>query len=172
MSNVLNQKQGVYTATLNVLGDAGISFDDNQPGGLKAVMTKELRAKIIAVVTQGLVANEIDMSAEARQVYSTPEKMKGYVGGLVTNWFNKDTRFNEGQKHVTKNPGSRVGSGDDQLKALKVLRASKEGDFEATTIIDAAIKARQEEIGQGKKVELTEEMLSFIPASLRASLKI
>ena len=167
-----NQKSGVYEATMNVLADAGINFDDNQAGGLKAVMTKELRAKIIAVVTQGLVSGNISMAAESRQVYDDEKKMTGYVGGLVTNWFNKDTRFNEGQKHVTKNPGSRAGSGDDQLKALKVLRATKATDFEAVAIIDEAIAARQAELGESKKVELTEEMLSFIPASLRESLKI
>ena len=65
------------------------------------------------------------------QKYSTIEKMRSYASGLVNNWFRKDIRLNGGMKYEVKNPGSRQGAGDQQLKALKTLRDMKAGDAEA-----------------------------------------
>ena len=50
-----NQKEAVYLATMNVLGDHSIPFDDGQEGGAEAVVTKEIRSQIIQVVMEGFM---------------------------------------------------------------------------------------------------------------------
>lgn len=47
--------------------------------------------------------------------------LKKYIPGLVNNWLRKDTRLNGGSKYVTKKPGSRSGSGDESVKAMRTL---------------------------------------------------
>jgi hypothetical protein len=169
MSQV-TQRQGVYLSTMNVLAEAGINFDDGQ--NVEAVITKELRAQIISVVTTSILSGEVEMSVDGRAKYNDEKKMKGYVGGLVSNWFRKDTRLNGGTKHEIKNPGSRTGAGDEQLKALKALRTAKAGDASAVEAIDTAIAARKAELGQAKTPQLTDEMLACLPSALRAKLNI
>ncbi len=168
----LNQREGVYTATLNVLAEAGINFDDGQPGGVEAVVTKEHRAQIIGIVTSAILSGEVEMSAEGRAKYSDEAKMKGYVGGLVSNWFKKDKRLNGNVTHAISNPGSRAGAGDEQLKALKALRATRAEDPSAVAAIDAAIAERKAELAQAKAPVLSDEMLALIPSDLRSKLGI
>lgn len=165
-----NQRQGVYTAAMNVLAEADINFDDGQD--IRLIMTKELKAQVVSVVTQNLISGEIDMAAESRVKYHDEKTMSKYVSGLVKNWFDKDLRLNGDTKHVVKNPGSRAGAGDDQLKALKTLRTAKEGDAEAVVAIDQAIAERKAELATKKAPEMTEDMLACLPTALRAKLKI
>jgi len=165
----MNQKQAVYTTTMNVLADAGKSFDDGQTPTAAESVTKEQRASIIGIIVEGFKSGEIDMTPEGKKVYDTDQKMRKYVSGLVTNWFKKDTRLNGGTKHIAKNPGSRVGAGDDQLKALKALRGTT-NDAEALQAIDAAIEQRKSEISTVKQVSLTDAQLALIPEALRAKL--
>lgn len=163
----MNQRESVYQATMNVLADAGIAFDDGQ--NVEDVVTKDLRKTVIAVVTASIISGETEMTSEGRAKYSDEQKMRNYTSGLVSNWFRKDKRLNGGVKHEIKNPGSRAGSGDEQLKALKALRTAKADDAEAVKVIDAAIAERRAEVGT-KKVEVTEAQLALIPESLRAKL--
>lgn len=168
--NMLNQRQGVYVSTMNVLAEHGISFDDGQAGGAEAVVTKDIRAEIMNVVVAGFQAGEIEMSAEGQAKYSEEKKLRSYVSGLISNWFRKDLRLNGNAKHEVKNPGSRAGAGDEQLKALKMLRDAKADDAAAVTAINQAIEDRKSELKVTKIVTLTEEQLSKIPADLKAKL--
>lgn len=163
----MNQREAVYTTTLNALADAGVAFDDGQ--NVEDVVTKDMRKSIIACISSAILKGEVEMSAEGRVKYADEPKMRNYVSGLVSNWFRKDKRLNGGVKHEIKNPGSRAGAGDEQLKALKTLRATKTDDADALKAIDEAIASRKAELGT-KKVEITEEMLSLIPADLRSKL--
>ena len=88
-----------------------------------------------------------------------------YIPGLTNNWVRKDTRLNGGTQYVPKNPGSRTGSGDEQLKNLKVL---------LTMVTDDAKVAVQVEID--KRIEVLRpkpQMLNIdaIPESLRHLIK-
>ena len=73
--------------------------------------------------------------------------MKKYVSGLVNNWVRKNKEFNCGNTYAAKNPGSRAGSTDPQMKALKTL-LSQLGEDDATAIaeVKSAIEARKAEI--------------------------
>lgn len=165
----LTQREGVYVSTMNVLADAGVNFDDGQVAIL-SIITKAQTDAIVAVVTTGILSGEIVMSTDGRSKYTDEPKMKGYVKGLVNNWFRKDTRLNGDTKHVAKNPGSRAGAGDSQLKALKALRTAKADDAEALAAIDQAITERKAELAVNKVATLTEEQIAAIPADLRAKL--
>lgn len=167
----MNQREAVYVTTMNVLADNNVNFDDEQAGGVEKVLTKDMRATVILTICQGFLAGEVEMSEDGKAKYFADEKkLKSYVNGLVSNWYRKDKRLNGGVKHEIKNPGSRAGAGDDQIKALKALRETKVGDAEALAAIDAAIEARKSEIKPTNKVELTDAMIALIPADLKAKL--
>lgn len=166
----LNQRESVYLATMNVLADNSINFDDGQTPTAQELVTKEMRKSIIGIVTQSIISGETDFSTEARAKHDTEDKTRSYVSGLVNNWFRKDPRLNGSTKYVAKNPGSRQGAGDEQLKALKALRATKVDDQEAIKVIDEAIQARQAEIKSTKVAALTQAQIDALPESIRKAM--
>ncbi len=165
----LTQRESVFVATMNVLADAGISYDEGSTPVLE-IVTKDMRSSIIGMVTQSIISGETVLSDEARAKFDTETKVRSYVCGLVNNWHRKDPRLNGNTKYVAKNPGSRQGAGDEQLKALKALRAVKAGDAEALKSIDAAIADRQAELAQAKAPTLSDEQLAMIPEDIRKKL--
>ena len=86
--------------------------------------------------------------------------------GLVNNWLRKDGRLNGGVKYTAKNPGSRSGSGDEAIRAMKTL-LSVTTDASAKLEIQAAIEARQAELKP--KVEVN---VAALPESLRHLVKV
>jgi len=167
----MNQRESVYDATMSVLADHNVNFDDGQKGGVEKVISKEYRAEVISCLVEGFEAGKVEMSDEGKAKYiGNTAKLRGYVSGLVSNWYRKDPRLNGNVKHAIKNPGSRAGSGDDQIKALKALRATKADDAEALAAIDAAIEARKSEIKPTTTVQVTDAMLALIPADLKTKL--
>lgn len=159
----ISQKEAVYVAAMNYLAEQGIGFDDGQTPSAKEVLGSEGRKAVIALVTQGFVAGEVAMSETSKDKYQTEDSLRKYSSELVANWLKKDTRLNGGEKHTTKNPGSKVGSGDEIIRELKKLRQVQADDAEAVALIDEAIKARQAEIAPAKTVSID---TSKLPASL------
>ncbi len=88
------------------------------------------------------------------------ELMK-YIPGLVNNWVRKSDRLNGGVKYTPKNPGSRKGSGDPSIKAMKTLLSTIDDPTERANI-EKAIKARQEELKPKPTVDV-----SVLPEELR-----
>jgi hypothetical protein len=166
-----NQRECVYVTTMNVLADAGVNFDDGQADGVKPLVTDAMLKSIVGICALSILSGETEMTAEGRAKYTDEKKMRVYASGLVNNWFRKDKRLNGGVKHEAANPGSRAGSGDEQLKALKAFRATKT-DAAELKLIDEAIATRKAEIAQTKAVVLTDEQIALIPESLRSLLKI
>lgn len=144
----MTQRQGVYVAVMNFLADKGTAFDDGQTPTAAELITKDDRAKIVALIAGGFNTNEIAMTSEAAAKYCTPEGKTKYSGELLSNWLRKDERLNGGGKYQPKNPGSRTNSKDSMLVNLKNLRTLQEqsGNTEAIQAIDAAIAARQTEL--------------------------
>ena len=147
----MKQKDAVFQAILNVTGFAGEG---------KCAPTKEQRAQISAILVEGLKSGSIELSRE----YSESD-LKGYVSGLLSNWLRKDVRFNEGMKYVPKSPGSRQGSSDPQLKALKQLMTTDITDAEREEI-QGYIDARMKEINATKVAKTVD--FSALPAELAA----
>ena len=169
----LTQRAAVYGAVMSVLSDKGISFEDGQ--ALSEVMTDEIRESVHAIVVEGFREGSVTFedTPANREKMSSEAKLNGYVSGLLSNWFRKDTRFNGGNKYVAKNPGSRAGQGDAQLKTLRALEKQYAGTPKAAEITGFITK-RLGELASAKKksVALTPEQIEALPADVRESLGI
>lgn len=156
-----SQKDGVFAAVCLVLGAK--EFD----GEVKP--SKEQRAKIIDLVTDGIVAQEIEFSAEAREKYKTRDDVKGYVNGMVSNWLRKDKRLNGDVEYKAKNPGSRAGQGDTVLTELKKLKSTLT-DKDQLKAVDEAIEERKATLAAEKAKSVVVD-ITKIPEALRHLIK-
>lgn len=148
----MNQREATYQAIVNVTG-----FD----GEGACVPTKEQRAQINLVLFEGIRSGSIEMSTE-----KSDSDMKQYVSGLISNWLRKDPRLNGGVKYAAKNPGSRAGSTDPQLKALRTLIAQPTLSDEDKADIQVHIDARVAELSKAKMTATVD--FSALPADLAA----
>jgi hypothetical protein len=142
LGGFMKQNDAVFQAVCSVL-DAK-SFDS------AVELTKEQRDSVVNIVTQGIVGGQVDFSDEAKAKYDTEAKIKSYTGGMVSNHLRKDKRLNGNTKYEIKNPGSRAGSGDPALKALKALRSTIT-DPENLAAVDEAIANRTAEVQASKQ---------------------
>ncbi len=119
--------------------------------------SKEQRESIRLIVFEGFKAGVIDLD----KAWSHDEIWK-YIPGLISNWLRKDKRLNGGIKYQAKNPGSRSGSSDPQLKALRQLLSTK-SDPDQRAEIQSYIDKRQAEIKPTVTLNLAD-----LPEALRA----
>lgn len=167
----MTQRAAVYAAVMSVLSDKGIAFEDGD--SLSEVMTDEIREAVHGIVVEGFRSGSVTFedTPSNREKMSSEAKLNGYVSGLLSNWFRKDTRFNGGEKYTPKNPGSRAGQGDAQLKTLRALAKQYAGTPKADEI-QGFITKRLEVLAAAKKKEvaLTPEQIAALPAEVRESL--
>lgn len=154
----MNQREGVVNAIMSVLKSKGIDYQLN--GETPVSDHKALfKAETIAIVAAGFMNGSIEMSADAKAKYHTIELLRTkYVPGLVDNWVRKYKPFNGGEKYEIKNPGSRSGSQDAQLIALRNLLKCV-ADPETKAEIQSAIDARMSEIKPNTTVSINVEAL-------------
>lgn len=88
-----------------------------------------------------------------------------YIPGLVNNWVRKDPRMNGGTKYVTKNPGSRQGSGDEMVKNLKILLSTID-DPKHRAEVESALTTRLSQLKPKTVIDVTK-----IPENLRHLVK-
>jgi hypothetical protein len=147
----MNQKEAVYAAICSVTGHTG-------EGTLE--ISKEQRAQVNMILFEGFRAKKIQLDKEF-----SDSDLKSYVSGLQSNWIRKDKRLNGGIQYTAKNPGSRAGSGDPELKALRNLMSTltkPEDKAEVQGYIDARVAAIN-----ATKVTATVDF-SALPADLQA----
>jgi hypothetical protein len=164
---MLSQRKATVSTILAVLEERGVKYELNGVTPIDEVLTdadkKSIRDAMFAMFRGG----QVEMSEESKPRYQDDAQLKSYVSGLVNNWIRKAKEFNNGSVYVPKNPGSRVGSGDAQIKEMKkLLSVTTDATVKAT--IEAAITARQQEI------KPLETMIDFdkLPQSLRDKLNI
>lgn len=151
MSKV-SQKEAVYSAVCTVKGATEFS--------VAVEMTREERSMVNQILFEGFRSGKIELESEFDD-----SALKAYVSGLQSNWLRKDKRLNGGVAYVAKNPGSRAGSSDAQLKALRTLMST------LTTSEDRAevqkhIDGRLAEIAATKKPQ-SKINVEHLPAELR-----
>lgn len=150
----MNQKDAVFQAVCNVTG-----FDGSEGGTV--VISKEQRAQVNMILFDGIRAGKIACD----KVY-TDSDLKTYVSGLQSNWLRKDKRLNGGIKYEAKNPGSRAGMSNPQIKATKALLSTLTpgtDDYnEVETVLNALIEAER----ATKQVKTVD--FSALPAELAA----
>lgn len=161
---MVNQKQGVYDAVVAYCEEHNIHFED----GIKVEFTKEQRSAVVEMVTQALIAGEIEFSDSAKAKHDTEAKKRTYCNGLVSNWLRKDTRLNGDTVYQIKNPGSRAGQGDEQLKNLKLLLKTIDDDAQKEKVQEA-IDTRVEEL-KAEKLGKVEINYDAIPDTLKEAL--
>ncbi len=157
----MKQNDAVFGAVCEVLGENNFST--------KVELSKDQQNQVIEIVTNGILNGTVDFSTEAKTKYNDYDKVRSYTTGMVNNHLRKDLRLNGGSKYQPKNPGSRAGSGDEQLKALKALRSTV-SDPETIQQLDLAIEVRTQEI-KATKVKKVEINYDALPEHLRHLVK-
>ena len=161
----MNQRLATTSTLLAVLQERGVEYELNGKTPIAEVLSdsdvKTTQSTLFAMFRGG----QVEMSAEAKVKFQDDKELKKYISGLVSNWVRKAPEFNNGQAYAPKNPGSRAGQGDSQIKEMKKL-LSATTDPQTRKVIEQHIAARQEEI---KPVE-TGVDFDKIPEALRAKL--
>jgi hypothetical protein len=122
-------------------------------------MTRELRSQVNQVLFEGFRSGSVELDREFND-----SDLKAYVSGLQSNWLRKDKRLNGGAKYSAKNPGSRIGSSDPSLKAMRALLTTLTTESYRAEV-QAAIDTRVSEI-QASKVKKVTIDTSVLPAEL------
>lgn len=146
----MTQKEAVFSAVKNVCGEQE-----------SYVPSKEQRAQVSQILFEGFRAGTIELDREY-----TDTDLKSYVSGLQSNWLRKDKRLNGNVSYVAKNPGSRAGSGDASLKAMRALISTLTSESDKAEV-QAHIDARVQEINAGKAKKVSVDF-SALPADLAA----
>jgi len=140
---MLSQKDAVFNAISDIFATSGREIEG------KVELTKEERTQVIDIIVEGINNDEVVFSDSAREKHDTPEKVRGYVRGMIGNWLTKDTRLNGGEKYTPKNPGSRAGQGDEVMKNLRLLLKTID-DPEQKAHVEAEIEKRKSELSDAK----------------------
>lgn len=160
----MNQRKATVSTILAVLEEAGINYELGGTTPVSEVLEDKHKSDVRNALFTMFRAGEVEMSDEAKIKYRDDSALKSYISGLVNNWIRKAPEFNNGGKYVPKNPGSRAGSGDEQIKEMKKLLNATQ-DPKAKAQIQEAIEARQAELKPTVEVDY-----SKLPEELKAKL--
>ena len=163
---MMNQKDGVTNAILSVLNERGVDYVMGGEVCVKNILTSEDKANIRAIVINGFKSGLISITEQAKAKHTDNGFVK-YTNGLVNNWINKNPEFNAGQSYTPKNPGSRAGSGDEQIREMRKLLKTTD-DQEQIDLIQSMIDARLAEIKPASVVTINVDAL---PESLKHLVK-
>ena len=148
------QKEAVFNAVINVMGE--------QEGVYSP--TKEQRAQVNNILFESFRSDTIAYDPEFASKVADDKELKAYVSGLQSNWLRKDKRLNGNVTYVAKNPGSRSGSTDPQVKAMRALLETKTDPAERTKI-QSFLDKRLAEIRPAKAAQVID--VSALPAELQ-----
>ena len=152
------QKEAVFSAVTAVLNEAGVQV--NEGDNFSIHLNRELRAQVTSILVEGFNNGSIALD----KAFESESDLRTYCSGLTSNWLRKDGRLNGGIKYEAKNPGSRVGSGDAQLKAMRLLLSTK-SDPQEVEEIQSFIDARVASIKASRKPAKVIDF-SALPAEL------
>lgn len=155
----MNQREAVYGAIKSVLAENEINFEDGMD--VATVLTKELRGQVNEILYHGFVSGSVGLD-----IKYDDKQLRQYCSSLQSNWIRKDKRLNGGVKYEAKNPGSRAGSGDESVKAMKTLLKTLTPGTEDYTDVETHLNARLAEISASKVKTITINM-DALPEALR-----
>lgn len=150
----MTQNQAVFQAVLAVFGNNG-KLDGAVPE--TGTWTDKQKEQVVGLMMAGFKAGEWTKNSGGQD----DDSVLKYIPGLVNNHVRKDKRLNGGVEYEAKRPGSRAGTGDESVKAMRTL-LSMTTDAAAKAAIQAEIEKRLLEIKP--KVELN---IDALPESLR-----
>jgi hypothetical protein len=155
-----SQKDAVFSAIIAVLSENGIAFEENT--NVNTLMNKDLRSQVNNILVEGFKSQTIELDKTC-----TDTELKKYSSSLQSNWLRKDKRLNGGIIYAIKNPGSRTGSGDASLKAMKTLLETLETEEERAEV-QSFIDARLADVQTSKAKQPKVIDFSVLPAALAA----
>ncbi len=148
----MTQRDAVFSAVTNVCGTQDEAYDPST----------DQRKSVNQILFEGIRSGSVELR-DGHAGHTDDKVLKSYVSGLQSNWLRKDPRLNGNVKYEAKNPGSRAGSTDPQIKAMRLLLATKT-DAADKAEIQAFITKRVAEIKPAKSAELTEEQVAQLEA--------
>lgn len=141
----MNQRQGTVNTILSVLQDNGIDYELNGPTAVKDVLTDSMKQQVRDILFTSFRNGDIEYKSSFQSKVDDDSELKKYISGLVNNWIRKAKEFNSGETYKAKNPGSRAGSTDPEVKEMRKL-LSVTTDPEARTLIQEAINSKIAEL--------------------------
>jgi hypothetical protein len=144
MSVPTSQKEAVFSAISSVLAEAGITVPEG--GNYAEHLDRELRAQVTNILVEGFNGGNIALDKS----FESEADLRTYCSGLTSNWLRKDKRLNGGVQYIAKNPGTRVGSKDAQLTAMRLLLDTKTDPAEKAEI-QSFIDTRIAEVKASRK---------------------
>jgi len=137
---MLTQKEVVYNAVLSIMGS---DFKVGMNCGEWFKSRPDAKAKLHATVLEAF-------SSGSCGIKNAQDDMKVYVSGLISNHLKKDVRINGGEKYTAKNPGSRAGIVDPQVREARRLLKTLEEGSKGYARTEAFINARISELKASK----------------------
>ena len=150
----MSQRTATVKAIISVITDRGVQYELNGETPISEVLTIDDKQKVCQIIFNGFRNGNIELSAEAAGKFRADNELRKYVVGLVNNWIRKAPEFNGGNSYQTKNPGSRSGTGDAKIKALKALMSTV-SDESTKAQIQLAIDERLEELQPKVQIDVT-----------------
>lgn len=163
-----SQRTATVNAILSVLKESGINYELNGETTVSEVLTADHKAKVREILFTAFREGQVEHKESFKAKIANDAELKKYVSGLVNNWVRKAKEFNSGQAYKPKNPGSRAGSQDEQIKEMRKLMSITVDD-QAKAAIQSAIDTRLAEIQASKQPEVNMEA---IPDDLKKLLKL
>jgi len=148
--STITQGEAVFMAVVQIVGEQDGKYEPND--------------KQLSLIHE-LVLGFFKSGATVHSKNPTEAQLIKYIPGLVNNWLRKDTRLNGGTQYVTKRPGSRTGSGDESIKAMRTL-LSMTDDPDAKLAIQQEINKRVAELKPKQEIKV-----EALPESLRHLVK-
>lgn len=154
----VNQRTATVNTLLAVLADRGVDYEVNGETPINDVLTTQDKANAREILFSMFREGKVEHKAEFQAKVDDDSELKKYVSGLVNNWVRKAKELNCGQAYKPKNPGSRAGASDPQIKELRKLLAVTEAESDKKAIQEA-IDARLAEIKPESKVTIDASVL-------------
>ncbi len=162
-----NQRTAVVNTIMSVLQERDHNYKLGGEVSMKDTLTTADKVTIRSILFTAFRAGEIEYKETFQHKVDDDKELKSYVSSLLNNWVRKAIEFNAGIKHEAKNPGSRAGNSDPEIKEMKKLLLVT-ADPEAQAVIQATIDAKLAEIKASKQqVSVDYDQL---PAELREKL--
>lgn len=162
---MMNQRLATTSTILAILSERGVAYELNSQTPISEVLNEQDKKLTREALFSMFRNDQVELSASAKLKFQEDQALKTYISGLVNNWIRKAPEFNCGETYKAKNPGSRQGNGDEQIKAMKTL-LSITTDPEAKEAIAQAISDRQEELKPKTVIDIDK-----LPESLRHLIK-
>lgn len=149
---MLSQHEAVVKFTKEILGERFVA------GDVKEIATKTDQRNVATRIAEEMFAGKVVLGDGARAKFgeSVETLVKGYVMGMVKNWWNKSLELNGGVPWETK------GSRDGVLKELRALKTKLgiEGNTEGLARVEKAIQDRLEELKpKAKEKEINGDLI-------------